>query len=111
MFISDAMASASSAPQMAGSPASTMIMILVFILAFYFLAYKPQAQQAKKQKEIIDNVKKGDVIVCASGIIGKVKKVHSDEIVLVEISDEVVVRVERDKIAEIVDKKYYVKLK
>ena len=56
------------------------------------------------------NMKKGDIVVCASGIVGKIVKMHSDQIVLVEISDDVVVRVEKDKVAEIIDKEHFVKL-
>ena len=111
MFIQNAMAETGSALGMGGgSPMGSLVMMLAFGGIFYFLVYRPQAEQAKKQKELIDNLKKNDIVVCSSGIIGKITKIHSDEIVLVEISDGVIVRVERDKIAEIVEKKHYIKL-
>jgi len=112
MFIQNAMAETSSMLGTTGnSPMGTILMLGAFIAIFYFMSYKPQAELAKKQKELMENMKKGDVVVCSSGIIGKIIKVYSDQIVLVEISDDVIVRVERDKIAEIVDKKHYIKIK
>ncbi|MCP4354963.1 MAG: preprotein translocase subunit YajC [Proteobacteria bacterium] len=112
MFIQNAMAETGSALGMSGnSPVGTMLMLGAFIAIFYFMSYRPQAELAKKKKELMSNLKKNDIVVCSSGIIGKITKVHSDQIVLVEISDNVIVRMERDKIAEIVDKKYYIKLK
>lgn len=112
MFINDAMAQVPNvAPQATmGSTFGSIGMMVFFLVVFYFLVYKPQAQQVKKQKEIMTGMKKGDVVVCATGLIGKIVKLHSEEVVLVEISDDVVVRVEKDKIAEIIDKKHYVAL-
>jgi preprotein translocase subunit YajC len=112
MFINDAIAQVSGAAPAAtmGSTFGTIGMLVVFVGAFYFLVLKPQANQIKKQKEIMNGMKKGDVVVCASGIVGKIVKLHSDQIVLVEISDNVVVRVEKDRIAEIIDKEHYFKL-
>jgi len=112
MFINEAMAQVPNvAPQAtAGSAFGSVMMLVVFLVIFYFLVYKPQAEQVKKQKSIMEGMKKGDIVVCASGIVGKVVKLHSDQIVLVEISDDVIVRVEKDKIAEIIDKEHFVKL-
>lgn len=112
MFINNAMAQVPNvAPQATlGSTFGSIGMLVVFLVVFYFLVYKPQAEQVKKQKSIMENMKKGDVVVCASGIVGKIAKMHSDEIILVEISDDVIVRVEKDKIAEIIDKKHFVPL-
>tara|TARA_Y100001960_G_scaffold327260_1_gene413254 strand:- start:2540 stop:2890 length:351 start_codon:yes stop_codon:yes gene_type:complete len=112
MFINEAMAQVPNvAPQAtAGSAFGSIFMLVIFIAVFYFLVYKPQAQEAKKHREMMANMKKGDIVVCASGIVGKIVKMHSDQIVLVEISDDVVVRVEKDKVAEIIDKEHFVKL-
>lgn len=112
MFINDAMAQVPNvAPQAtAGSAFGSIAILVVFLLVFYFLVFKPQAEQVKKQNSIMQDMKKGDIVVCASGIIGKVVKLHSDQVILVEISDNVVVRVEKDKVAEIIDKKHYIKL-
>ncbi|PPR08541.1 MAG: hypothetical protein CFH44_00957 [Proteobacteria bacterium] len=112
MFINEAMAQVPNvAPQAtAGSAFGSIFMLVIFIAVFYFLVYKPQAQEAKKHREMMANMKKGDIVVCASGIVGKIVKMHSDQIVLVEISDDVIVRVEKDKVAEIIDKEHFVKL-
>lgn len=112
MFINEAMAQVPNvAPQASAQSAfGSVFMLVIFMAIFYFFVYKPQAQQVKKQKELMDSMEKGDIVVCASGIVGKIVKMHSESIILVEISDDVVVRVEKDKIAEVIDKKHYVAL-
>lgn len=110
MFINEAMAQVPNVTPQAtiGSTFGSVGMLVFFLIVFYFLVYKPQAQQVKTHKILMANMKKGDIVVCASGIIGKIVKLHSEQIILVEISDGVTVRVEKDKIAEIIDKKFYV---
>lgn len=112
MFINEAMAQVPNvAPQATTQSAfGSVFMLAIFLAVFYFFVYKPQADQVKKQKAVIDGMKKGDIIVCASGIVGKIVKMHSDQIILVEISDDVIVRVEKDKVAEVIDKEHFVKL-
>jgi preprotein translocase subunit YajC len=74
----------------------TTIAPLIFIMAImYFLLIRPQQQQAKKLREKIDNVRRGDTVVTAAGILGRVVKVvdANDPEILVEIADNVQVKV------------------
>jgi len=43
---------------------------------FYFLVIRPQQQQAKQHKELINNVRRGDTVVTAGGIVGRVARVQ-----------------------------------
>ena len=52
------------------------------ILIFYFLLIRPQAQARKKHAAILAQLKKGDDITTAGGIIGKVKDVKDDRITI-----------------------------
>ena len=71
----------------AASPgAGDMIMqflplIAIFVI-FYFLLIRPQQQRAKKHKEMVANLKKGDTIVTSGGIIGRVFKVSDEEVTI-----------------------------
>lgn len=70
----------------------TLAMYAVIGLIFYFLLLRPQQQQRKAQDALIQNLKKGDEIVTAGGIIGKV--VHIKE----TLKDGAMVRTPEDQV-------------
>ncbi len=77
---------------------------LVFIFAImYFLMIRPQQQRLKQHKEMIDNVRRGDTVVTAGGIVGKVAKVpqKDDTEITVEIADGLQVRVVKSTLTEV----------
>jgi preprotein translocase subunit YajC len=73
---------------------STLTLVVPMIAIFYFLLWRPQQQRAKELKAMVDNVRRGDMVVTAGGIIGKVVKASGaeDQEVLVEIADNVQVK-------------------
>jgi preprotein translocase subunit YajC len=103
MLISDAYAQ-TAAP--AGAPdATTAILVQLFPFAiifvvFYFLMIRPQQARYKAHREMIANLKRGDVVVTSGGLIGKIKSVAEDE-VRVELATNVEVRVIRSTITEV----------
>lgn len=87
-----------------GTMNDMLISILPFIAIFaimYFLILRPQQQRLKEHKEMVGNVRRGDVVVTSGGIIGKVIRVVDDNEVQVEIADNVRVRLLRSMIAEV----------
>ena len=67
---------AQAAPAAAGPSILTQVMFfLPLILIFYFLLIRPQQQRAKKHRQMVENVKRGDTVVTSGGLIGKVNKV------------------------------------
>lgn len=74
-------------------------MILVFVI-FYFLLIRPQSKQRKQHQELVSNLKKGDEVVTASGIYGKIHGV-ADNIVTVEIADNVRIKMDKQQIATV----------
>jgi preprotein translocase subunit YajC len=77
---------------------------LVFIFVImYFLMIRPQQQRLKQHREMVDNVRRGDTVVTAGGIVGKVAKVpqKDDPEITVEIADGLQVRVVRSTLTEI----------
>ena len=86
----------------------TTIAPLIFIMAImYFLLIRPQQQQQKKLREKIDNVRRGDTVVTAGGIVGRVVKTGeaNDPEIMVEIADNVQVRVVKSTLTDIRPKK------
>ena len=74
MFISNAYAQAAAPAGAAGGLMSFLPIILMFVV-LYFLMIRPQMKRQKEQKAMIDALAKGDEVVTAGGLVGKVSKV------------------------------------
>ena len=70
--------------RLAGNLMSFLPIILMFVV-LYFLMIRPQMKRQKEQKSMIDGLAKGDEIVTAGGVVGKITKV-SDGYVTVEVA-------------------------
>jgi len=75
-------------------------LIAVFVI-FYFIVLRPQQQRMKALAQLVGNVRRGDTVVTAGGLVGKVTKVVDDNEVLVEIAEGVRVRVIKSTIADV----------
>lgn len=90
------------APDMPGGGLSLLLFQIVAIgLVFYFLILRPQSQARKKHEELLKNIKKGDEVTTAGGIIGKVKDVKEDRVTIESGSATLVI--ERARIIRIGD--------
>ena len=74
-------------------------MALIFLI-FYWLLIRPQRKEQQKLREMITNVKKGDVVVMNGGLVGTVVHVTDDRLTLK--SDQSKFLVERARIARVV---------
>jgi preprotein translocase subunit YajC len=74
--------------------------ILIFAI-FYFLIIRPQQQRAKQHRETLDNVRRGDTVVTAGGIVGRVAKIKDDNEIMLEIADNIQVRVIKSTLSEV----------
>jgi preprotein translocase subunit YajC len=70
--------------------------ILMFVL-LYFLMIRPQMKRAKEQKAMIEALQKGDEVVTAGGIVGRITKL-TDQYVNVEIAPDTEVVVQRSAV-------------
>jgi preprotein translocase subunit YajC len=68
---------------------------------FYFLMIRPQQKKAKEHQDFLSKVSRGDTVVTHGGLIGKVVRVVDDAELLVEIGENVKVRVLRQGIADV----------
>lgn len=78
-------------------------LLLVFGI-MYFLLIRPQQKRVREHAAMIEAVRKGDQIVTAGGIYGKVSKVKEGNEVEVEIATGVKVRVVKATISDVVSK-------
>jgi preprotein translocase subunit YajC len=74
-------------------------LILLFVL-FYFMLIRPQQKRMKEHQGMIANIKRGDNVVLASGVIGKIVRVEDKE-VGVEIAQGVTVKAVKSMITEV----------
>jgi preprotein translocase subunit YajC len=102
MFISSAFAQSNGAAAPGGASFIVQLLPLVLIFAvFYFLLIRPQQKKMKEQRALIDAVKKGDQVITAGGMVGKVVRVD-EGYVDVEIAQGVKVKVVKSTLSDVV---------
>jgi len=104
VFISNAYAQATPAadPGLMGNLSTFLPLILMFVV-MYFLMIRPQQKRAKEQKSMMDALAKGDEVVTAGGILGKVSKVN-DTYVTVEVATGTEIVVQKNSITTLLPK-------
>ncbi|MBI3899118.1 MAG: preprotein translocase subunit YajC [Gammaproteobacteria bacterium] len=103
-FIENAWADApAAAGAQSGNPMSMIIMMGGMFAIFYFLLIRPQQKRAKEHKAMIDAIAKGDEVVAAGGLLGRVTHI-ADNIVTIEIADKVEIKVQRPAIQAVLPK-------
>lgn len=100
MFITPAFAQASGAAAAPNPLVQLAPLIFIFVI-FYFLLIRPQQQARKKHAEMVSNVRRGDTVVTAGGLIGKVTKVLEGDEVMVELADNVTVKVVKATLSDV----------
>lgn len=98
MFVTPAFAQG--AGPAGGSFIVQLLPIIMIFMIVYFLILRPQQKRMKEHKAMVANLKRGDTVVTAGGLIGKVTKVDDEEI-QVELSRDNTVTVVRSTIADV----------
>jgi len=105
MFVSSALAADASSGINAMSPlASSAFPMIMVIVIMYLLIIRPNQKKLKNHQEMVAALKKGDKVVTSGGIIGVVNKIENDGIVLLEVSEEVRIKVMRESISSVLTK-------
>jgi len=81
---------------------SFLPIILMFVL-LYFLMIRPQMKRAKEQKTMIEALQKGDEVVAAGGLVGKIVEL-SDQYATLEVSPETKIMVQRPAVQVLLPK-------
>ena len=74
-----------------------MIMIILIIAIFYFFMIAPQQKKQKKINAFRDSLKKGDKVMTAGGIYGRIREIKEDHILL-EIDNNVTIKIDKNSI-------------
>jgi preprotein translocase subunit YajC len=98
-FVSNAWA----APAQQEPGLASFLPLIILFAVFYFLLIRPQLKQAKQHKQLVSELAKGDEIATSGGLLGKIKEV-GDNFVLVEIARETEVKVQKNAISAVLPK-------
>ncbi|MFZ8988513.1 MAG: preprotein translocase subunit YajC [Methylophilaceae bacterium] len=98
-MISLAYANSATAP---GGLMSFVPFIIIFIL-FYFMLIRPQMKQAKDHKKLISELKKGDEVMLASGMMGTIEKV-SDLYIILNVANDTNVKFQKNSVQTVLPK-------
>ena len=82
---------------------SALPIVLMFVV-FYFLLIRPQQKKARAHQELLKELRRGDRVVTAGGIMGTVDKLVNDGEITLEIADNVKVRVVKATVTEVMSK-------
>lgn len=66
-----------------------MMILMLFFLAFWFLMIAPQRRKQKEQERMISQLKAGDLVMTASGIIGTVVSSKNDRLVIKTVDSKI----------------------
>jgi preprotein translocase subunit YajC len=86
-----------------GGSYTTLIMLVGMFAVFWFLLIRPQQKRAKEHRAMIDALAKGDEVVAAGGVLGRVTNIGATY-VSVEIADKVEIKVQRPAIQAVLPK-------
>ena len=108
MFISNAYAQATTAgtaadPGMMGSITTIAPFILMFVV-MYFVMIRPQQKRAKEQRLMMDNLAKGDEVITAGGLLGKVARVSENGYISLEVATNTEIVVQKSAITTLLPK-------
>ena len=104
MLISDAFAQVpAAAAQSGGSSLMSMLPLVLMFVVLYFIMIRPQMKRQKEHKAMIEALAKGDEVVIAGGLLGKVSKL-AESIVTVEIATGVEVQCQRSSVVQVLPK-------
>ncbi|HBB93611.1 MAG: preprotein translocase subunit YajC [Bacteroidetes bacterium GWF2_49_14] len=79
------------------SPYSSLIFFAAIIVIFYFFMIRPQMKKQKELKNYREALKKGDKVVTAGGIYGRISEIN-ERTILLEIDQNVRVKVDKGSI-------------
>jgi preprotein translocase subunit YajC len=77
--------------------------LLLFAVVFYFLLIRPQAKRQKEHKRMIDALAKGDEVVTAGGIAGRIADM-GENFVQLEVADGIQVKIRRIAVEAVLPK-------
>jgi preprotein translocase subunit YajC len=86
-----------------GSDLMTFLPMIAIFVVFYFLLIRPQQKKAKEAKAMLSALQKGDEVVTAGGLLGKISKL-TDQYATIEVAPNTEITVQRQAVAQLLPK-------
>ena len=102
MLISPAYAQAAGSASQTDTLLTFLPMIAIFVI-FYFMLIRPQQRKAKETRTMLEALEKGNEVVTAGGIVGKVTRL-TDSYAVIEVAPNVEMTIQRGAIAQLLPK-------
>ena len=102
MLISPAFAQAAGAAPQTDTLLTFLPMVAIFVV-FYFLLIRPQQKKQKEARAMLESLNKGDEIVTAGGVVGRIAKLN-EQYATIEIAPNTEMVVQRGAIAQLLPK-------
>ena len=77
--------------------------LIINFVVFYFLLIRPQSKKQKEHQEMISSLEVGNEVVTAGGVLGKIKEIN-EQYVQLQISENVIIKVQRHTIGALMPK-------
>jgi preprotein translocase subunit YajC len=84
-------------------PDPIFVFFIGFLLIIYFMSIRPQQKKMKALKTMMDDLEKGDEVVAAGGIIGRIKDIKGPY-VSIEVSENITFKLQKTAIANTLPK-------
>lgn len=91
------------APAQQGGGFSFMLMFVIFFLFLYFVIWRPQNKRAKEQQNLLNSLAKGDEVMTAGGLLGRVAKI-TDQYILLTIANNVEISMQKSSVVSVLPK-------
>src|SRR5262245_27499838 len=102
-MIAPAYAQAAAAPAPFGSDLMAFLPMIAIFVVFYFILIRPQQKRAKETRAMLSALQKGDEVVTAGGIVGRISKL-GDQYAAIEIANGIEINVQRSAVAQLLPK-------
>src|SRR4029077_8294036 len=81
-----------------GTDIMAFLPMIAIVVVFYFLLIRPQQKRAKETRAMLESLQKGDEVVTAGGIVGKISKLD-EAYATIEIAPNVEIKLQRSAIS------------
>lgn len=94
-------AGAGPAPQ--GGGMSLVLMFVIFFIFVYFTIWRPQSKRAKEQKTLMSSLAKGDEVMTAGGMLGRISKL-TEQYITLSIANNVEILMQKSSVITVMPK-------
>lgn len=94
-------AAAAANPQ--GGGFSFIMMIVIFFAFLYFAIWRPQSKRAKEQQNLLGSLAKGDEVITAGGLLGRINKI-TDQYVALSVGENLEIVIQKSAVVSVLPK-------